>query len=70
MVDFVDIAIPADGKRAAEALGLRVESCITNGAWVRNIPRDEAEIAVECLRDCGISARIREMAEPAKRATE
>jgi hypothetical protein len=25
---------------------------------VRQIPRDEAEIAIECLRDWGFSARI------------
>jgi hypothetical protein len=31
---------------------------VTSGARVRQIPRDEAEIAVECLRDWGFSARI------------
>ena len=68
MVDLVDIAIPANARAAAEALGLRVESSITNGAWVRRIPGDEAEIAVECLRDWGITARIHDGAatnEPA-----
>ena len=64
MVDLVDIAIPANARAAAEALGLRVESSITKGAWVRQITRDEAEIAVECLRDWGIVARIREGAAP------
>jgi hydrogenase maturation factor len=64
VVDLVDIAIPANVRAAAEALGLRVESSITKGAWVRQITRDEAEIAVECLRDWGIVARIREGAEP------
>ena len=58
MSDLVDIAIPIHGQTAAEALGLRVVRNITSGAWVRRIPRDEAEIAVECLRDWGIVARI------------
>jgi hypothetical protein len=49
---------------AAEALGLKVEYNITKGAWVRQIPRDEAEIAIECLRDWAIAARIRECAAP------
>ena len=61
VVDFVDIALPANAQAAAEALGLRVEYSITKGAWVRQIPRDEAEIAIECLRDWGIAARIREV---------
>ena len=60
VVDFVDIALPANAQAAAEALGLRVEYSITNGAWVRQVPRDEAEIAIECLRDWGVAARIRE----------
>jgi hypothetical protein len=38
-------------KIAAETLGLRIEYRITSGAWVRQVPRDEAEIAIECLRD-------------------
>jgi hypothetical protein len=29
-----------------------------SGARVRQLPREEAEIAIECLRDWGISARI------------
>jgi hypothetical protein len=58
MSDLVDIAIPVHGQTAAESLGLRVVRNITSGAWVRRIPRDEAEIAVECLRDWGIAARI------------
>ena len=58
MADFVDIAIPANAQQAAETLGLKVIRNITSGAWVRRIPRDEAEIAVECLRDWGIAARI------------
>jgi hypothetical protein len=56
--DLVDIAIPANAQAAAESLGLRVIRNITSGAWVRRIPRDEAEIAVECLRDWGFMARI------------
>ena len=52
------IAIPTNAQAAAEALGLKVQRSVTAGAWVRRIPRDEAEIAVECLRDWGIAARI------------
>ena len=58
MSDLVDIAIPANAQAAAEALGLTVDRSITNGTWVRGVPREEAEIAVECLRDYGVSARI------------
>jgi hypothetical protein len=58
MSDLVNIALPANAQKAAEVLGLRVQRNITSGAWVRRIPRDEAEIAVECLRDWGIVARI------------
>jgi ATP-dependent Clp protease adapter protein ClpS len=68
MADFDDIVIPANGQPAAEALGLQVHRSVTTGAVVRRIPREEAEIAVECLRDWGVSARIRENAlgvEPA-----
>jgi hypothetical protein len=42
VVELVDIAIPANARAAAEALGLKVESSITKGAWVRQITRDEA----------------------------
>ena len=65
MVDLVDIAIPADAQVAAEALGLKVHRNVTSGARVRQIPRDEAEIAIDCLRDWGITARI---VEPAPRS--
>jgi hypothetical protein len=58
VADLVDIAIPSNGKLAAEALGLKVHHSVTSGARVRQIPRDEAEIAVECLRDWGFNARI------------
>jgi hypothetical protein len=62
MADLVDIAIPANAQTAAEGLGLKVHRSVTSGARVRQIPRDEAEIAVECLRDWGFSARILENA--------
>ena len=60
MADLVDLAIPANAQAAAEALGLKVHRSVTTGARVRQIPREEAEIALECLRDWGISARILE----------
>jgi hypothetical protein len=60
MADLVDIAIPSNAKMAAEALGLEVHHSVISGARVRQIPRDEAEIAVACLRDWGFSARILE----------
>ena len=73
MADLVDIVIPANGQKAAEALGLKVHRSVTSGARVCQIPREEAEIAIECLRDWGISARIVEnvpLVEPASvRAT-
>ncbi|HUI34734.1 MAG TPA: hypothetical protein VLX67_04300 [Stellaceae bacterium] len=58
MTDLVDIAIPTNAQAAVESLGLRVIRNITTGAWVRGIPRDEAEIAVACLGDWGFVARI------------
>ena len=58
MSDLVDIAIPTIAQMAAETLGLRVVRNVSSGAWVRRIPRDEAEIAVGCLRGWGIAARI------------
>jgi hypothetical protein len=60
MADLVDLAIPANAQAAAEALGLKVHRSLTSGARVRQIPREEAEIALECLRDWGIYARILE----------
>jgi N6-adenosine-specific RNA methylase IME4 len=60
MNDLVDIVIPAAAQAAAEALGLKVSRSVTTGVRVRRISRDEAEIAVECLRDWGFSARITE----------
>jgi len=62
--------IPANAQAAAEALGLKVHRSVTSGARVRQIPRDEAEIAVECLRDWGFSARILENAPRGKSASE
>lgn len=58
MTEFVDVAIPANAQAAAEGLGLTVQRSMTSGTWMRRLPRDEAEIAVECLRDFGFSARI------------
>jgi hypothetical protein len=58
MTDLVDIAIPTNAQAAAEQMGLTVQRSITSGAWVRRLPRDEAEIAVEYLRDFGFSVRI------------
>jgi len=70
MADLVDLAIPANAQEAAEALGLKVHRSVTSGARVRQIPREEAEIAMECLCDCGISARILENAPRGGRPSE
>ena len=58
MRDLVDIAIPTAAQSAAEALGLKVSRSVTTGTRVRQITREEAEIAIECLRDWGFIARI------------
>jgi hypothetical protein len=58
MTDFVDIALPAAAQAAAETLGLTVQRTVTSGARVRQIPRDEAELVIEYLRDWGFAARI------------
>jgi hypothetical protein len=58
MADLVDLAIPANAQAAAEALGPKVHRSVTSGARVRQMSREDAEIAVECLRDWGITARI------------
>ena len=58
MTDLVDIALPAAAQSAAETLGLTVHRSVTTGARVRQIPRDEAEVAIEYLREWGFSARI------------
>jgi hydrogenase maturation factor len=60
VADLVDLALPANAQAAAEALGLKVHRSVTSGARVRQISREEAEIALECLRDWGIAARILE----------
>jgi len=70
MADLVDLAVPTNAQAAAEALGLKVQRSETSGARVRQIPRDEAEIAVECLRDWGITARILEDAPRSERPAE
>lgn len=58
MADLVDIAIPANAQAVAESLGLVVSRSVTDGARVRRITREEAEIAVACLHDYGFTARI------------
>jgi len=74
MSDLVDIAIPTGAQAAAEALGLRVSRGVTFGVRVRQIPREDAEIAIVCLRDWGVSARIVEDApqreDPSERAVK
>jgi len=62
MVDLVDIAIPTNAQAAAESLGLTVSRSVTTGTRIRQIPREDAEIAVACLCDWGFSARILEEA--------
>jgi hypothetical protein len=70
MSDLVDIAIPASAQAAAESLGLKVSRSVTTGARIRQIPREDAEIAVACLRDWGISARILDDAPPGEGPTK
>jgi hypothetical protein len=62
--EIVDIAIPANAQAVAEALGLTVSRSVTDGARVRGIPRDEAEIAIALLHDYGFIARIIEVNPP------
>jgi hypothetical protein len=66
MAGLVDVLLPANGQEAAEALGLKVHRSVATGTRIRRIPREEAEIAIECLRDWGISARVLEDPEPAQ----
>ena len=47
MAGLVDIALPAAAQAAAETLGLTVQRSVTSGARVRNLPRDEAQLAIE-----------------------
>jgi len=60
MADLVDIALPAAAQVAAETLGLTVQRSVTSGTRVRDIPRDEAELAIEYLQEWGFAARILE----------
>jgi hypothetical protein len=61
VTEIVDVAIPANAQAVAESLGLVVSRSVTDGARVRRIPRDEAEIAIALLHDYGIVARIIEV---------
>jgi hypothetical protein len=58
MADLVDIVLPTAAQAAAETLGLTVHRSVTSGARIRAIPRDEAELAIEYLREWGFAARI------------
>jgi hypothetical protein len=57
-IDLVDIALPAAAQATAEAFGLVVQRSVTSGARVRDVRRDEAELAIEYLREWGFAARI------------
>jgi hydrogenase maturation factor len=70
MSDLVDIVIPASAQAAAEALGLKVSRSVTSGMRIRQIPREDAEIALECLRDWGLAARITETAAEGESACD
>jgi hydrogenase maturation factor len=70
MSELVDIVIPASAQAAAEALGLTVSRSVTSGVRIRQIPREDAEIALECLRDWGFAARISETAAEREGASE
>ena len=69
MADIVDILIPANSQAAAQELGLVVSRSVTDGARVRGIPREEAEIAVACLHDYGFIALIVEPGTAGSRPT-
>jgi hypothetical protein len=58
MSDLVDLAIPANAQTAAEALGLKVSRSVVSGVRIRQIEREDAELAIEFLRDWGFTARI------------
>jgi hypothetical protein len=60
MADLVDIALPVAAQAAAETLGLTVHRSVTSGARVRDMPRDEAQLAIEYLHEWGFAARILE----------
>lgn len=50
--------MPAKAQSVAEARGIVVSRSVTAGARVRRMLHDEAEIAVACLHDYGVVARI------------
>jgi hypothetical protein len=56
MSDLVEIAIPANAHAAAEALGLKVSRSVVSGVRIRQIEREDAELAIEFLRDWGFAA--------------
>jgi hypothetical protein len=58
VADFVDIALPAKALAAAETLGLKVSRSVLTGLRARQIPREDAEIAIVYLREWGFLARI------------
>ena len=58
MSDIVDLAIPANAQAAAEALGLKVSRSVVLGVRIRHLEREDAELAIEFLRDWGFIARI------------
>jgi hypothetical protein len=58
MSNLVDLAIPANAQAAAEALGLKVSRSVVSGVRIRQIEREDAELAIEFLRDWGFTARI------------
>jgi hydrogenase maturation factor len=70
MSGLVDIVIPSSAQAAAEALGLKVSRSVISGVRIRQIPREDAEIALECLRDWGFAARIVETATEEESASE
>lgn len=58
MSNLVDLAIPANAQAAAEALGLKVSRSVVSGVRIRQIEREDAELAIEFLHDWGFTARI------------
>ena len=58
-VSAIQLVSPKVVRMDADNLPVRVgQRSVTTGTRVRQIPRDDAEIAIECLRDWGFSARI------------
>jgi hypothetical protein len=58
VADLVDIALPANAQTAAEDLGLKVSRSVLTGLRARQVPREDAEIAIEYLHEWGFLARI------------